>query len=113
MYLLKKVHYFCLKVTNLYSKHMESFAAYLRRTLSHNDFTKGLIELFGTPHMRTKILKKPEKATHQQLLLLAELTGLNGWELLQHWDVGKEKVSELEKQNLQKLADMEKLAAAA
>ena len=89
---------------------MESFEAYLRRTLSHNDFTKGLIELFGTPHMRTKILKNPQKATHQQLLALAHITGLNGWELMETWNVGKEKVSDLEKDNLRKLADLAKAA---
>ncbi len=85
---------------------MESFQAYLRRTLSHHDFTDGLLNLFGSPHMRTKVLKKPERATHQQLLQLSELTGLSAWDLMNGWDVGKEKVSELEKENLKKLSAM-------
>lgn len=90
---------------------METLEEYLRRKLSHNDFTVGLEQLFGSPHMRTKILLRPERATNHQLLQLAEITGLTAYELMERFEVGKEKVSDLEKQNHRMLDHLQKVAA--
>ena len=90
---------------------MENLESYLRRELSHNDFTEGLEGLFGSPHMRTKILTRPEKATNHQLLQLADLTGLTAWDLIERFGVGTEKVSDLERQNHKQLDHLQKVAA--
>lgn len=84
----------------------ESFEDMLRRVLPSKEFNEDLEEYFGSPHMRTKILRKPEKATHAQLLHFSKITGMEAYELLEKWGVGREKVSELERDNLKKLAAM-------
>jgi hypothetical protein len=90
---------------------MENLETYLRRTLNHNDFTAGLEELFGSPHMRTRILNKPQKATNHQLLQLAEITGLSAAELMEKFNVGMERVSDLEKQHHKMLHHLQTVAA--
>lgn len=111
MILYRNVNYFCNKLRTKI-KSMESLEAFLRQTISHDDFTTGLVDVFGSPHMRTKVLEKPGRATHQQLLSLARLTGINALELLNKWAVGQCNVSELEKQNLEQLYEICNKAAA-
>lgn len=90
----------------------ESLESYLRRTLSHQDFTTKLEELLGSATMRTRLLNRPEKAYNEQLLKLSQLTGLSAWELMQKYRVGIERVSELEKQNHKKFHDLQAAMAA-
>jgi hypothetical protein len=90
---------------------MESLESYLRRTFSHHDFTTKLEERLGSATMRTRLLNRPEKAFNEQLLILSELTGLSAWELMERYNVGIERVSEIEKANHKKLHDLQKVAA--
>lgn len=90
----------------------ESFENYLRRTLSHEEFTTKLEEKLGSATMRTRLLNRPERAYNEQLLILSELTGLSAWELMEKYGVGTERVSEMEKQNHKKLHDLQAALAA-
>lgn len=63
-----------------------------------------LPDLLGSPHMRTKIFKNPRKATHQQLLILAELLEMDAYLLYDQYDVARGNLSRLEVANLKRLA---------
>lgn len=90
----------------------ESLENYLHRTLTNEEFTTKLEEKLGSSTMRTRLLNRPEKAYNEQLLMLAELTGLSAWELMDKYSVGVERISEIEKANHKKLHDLQAKVAA-
>lgn len=77
-----------------------NFHNYLKANLPTEKFNEGLKSLFGSPHRRTKALNDPTTITHAELIELADLLRTSAWMLCNDFEVGKEVLTEKEKEQI-------------
>lgn len=67
-------------------------------TTPHQKKWLGEKEQMGSPHQLTKVSNNPARCTFHQLLVLAETLQLSPYRLMQEYDLGKDGMSDREKQ---------------
>lgn len=71
------------------------FEEYVTDKLGDERFEE-LANNLGSNNMRTRILKTPQNATNDQILILAEFLGRTPWSLIEQYKLGENTLTQLE-----------------
>ncbi len=85
-----------------------NFDQFLSTRLSKEDYEKLDQHLRCSPHRRTKILRNPAIAANHEILILAQLLKLPAYYLIDTYNLGKDKLTEIEINNHHEFLNLQK-----